>query len=209
MAAKRRRWPLPILGHTLPSQRKELSSLTLWKQGGGLLGSLALPQSWASGWVHDSLPPPRVANRGSLVPAPIELPCSLHTKNGNPQAISGALPSRAVATAPTGLPDPPPSLWPSPTHSEAASGIPHGALGWEELTWPREALLQTDWQPGGRRGWATWPGYRQAGEASHGLACTACPSTSPALVLLAEDHQAWGGWCCHGFLAPAGLSWGL
>lgn len=45
-----------------------------------------------------SPPPPWVANRGSLVPAPIELPCSLHTKNGNPQAILGAVPSQAVAT---------------------------------------------------------------------------------------------------------------
>ena len=199
MVAKRRRWLLPILGHTLSSWRKKLSSLTLWKQGGGLLGSLALPQSWASGRVHDSpcrplSPTPRVANRGGLVPAPIELPCSLHTKNGNPQAISGAVPSRAVATAPTGLPDPPPSLWPSPTHSEAASGIPRGVLGWEELTWPREALPQADWQQGGRRGWATWPGPRQAREVSHGLGWAACPSTPPALVLLAEDHQAWGRW---------------
>lgn len=45
-------------------------------------------------------PPPWVANRGSLVPVPIELPCSLHTKNGNPQAILGAVPSQTVAMAP-------------------------------------------------------------------------------------------------------------
>lgn len=44
--------------------------------------------------------PSWVANRGSLVPAPIELPCSLHTKNGNPQAILGAVPSQTVAMAP-------------------------------------------------------------------------------------------------------------
>lgn len=83
-----------------------------------------------------SPPPPWVANRGSLVPAPIELPCFLHTKNGNPQAISGAVPSQAVTMAPllppgcghsvpasTRLLDPPLSLVPSPVHFGAASGV--------------------------------------------------------------------------------------
>lgn len=44
--AEHGRWPLPILRQTLSSQRKKLSPPIPWKQGGGFLGSLALPQSW-------------------------------------------------------------------------------------------------------------------------------------------------------------------
>lgn len=90
----------PSLGR-LCLLRGRNSSPILWKQGGGLLeawpchspGFTTLP-------AIPFPPPPRVTNRGGLVPAPIELPCSPHTKNGNPQAISGAVPSWAVATAP-------------------------------------------------------------------------------------------------------------
>lgn len=146
--AEHGRWPLPILRQTLSSQRKKLSPPIPWKQGGGFLGSLALPQSWASRRVHDSPcrpppPTPSVANRGCLVPAPIELPCSLHTKNGNPQAILGALPSQAVATVlcfhraagPSSKPYAQPcSLWAS-----LRSTLP-GALAGRSQPGPWEAL---------------------------------------------------------------------
>lgn len=101
-------------------------------------------------------PPPLVANRGGLVLAPIELPCSLHTKNGNPQAISGAVPSpaRPWPRLPcfSGLLNFPPSLAPSPAHSRAASGTPLGALDWEELTWVEGS------SPTGRMAAGLWEG---------------------------------------------------
>lgn len=99
-------------------------------------------------------PPPRVANRGGLVLAPIERPCSLHTKNGNPQAISGAVPSPARPwprlPCSSGLLDFPPSLAPNPAPSRAASGTPLGALAWEELTWVEGS------SPTGRRAAGWW-----------------------------------------------------
>lgn len=99
-------------------------------------------------------PPPLVVNRGSLVLLPTELPCSLHTKNGNPQAILGAVPSPLglSSPAPTTLLDPPPSLVPSPAYPAAASGTPCGARGWEELTWAERSSttgrLSAGWREG-------------------------------------------------------------
>lgn len=149
------------------------SSPIPWKQGGGLLeawpchspGFTTLP-------AIPFPPPPRVANRGGLVPAPIELPCSPHTKNGNPQAISGAVPSWAVATAPllppgcwTLLRDLGPafSLWDSLSSTLVGSWLGGADPGL------REALPQAAWQMGGGRVRATWPGQRQVGKVSPGL----------------------------------------
>lgn len=176
----------------------------------GLATVLALPQSWASRRVHDSPPTPSVANRGCLVPAPIELPCSLHTKNGNPQAILGALPSQAVATVhcfhraagPSSKPTP------SPAHSGPASGAPcrepwlEGANLDPGKLW--EQSEQADWQLGGGRGWAMPPGHRQVGEVSqlgmHALSSVLYQSWCSWL----ETIQVWERW-----LVSPGFRWSL
>lgn len=124
------------------SRGGNLVSLSLGNKVGGYLvawpcHSPGLQAGFKTFSAASSPPPPWVANRSSLVPAPIELPCSLHTKNGNPQAILGAVPSQTVAMAPcsqlgcdhsvlapTRLLDLPLSLVPSPAYDRATSGVP-------------------------------------------------------------------------------------
>lgn len=116
----------------LHTARSPLLPPSPWKSRWGALGKsgFATVLGFSPG-SRISLPPlfhhpPLVTNRGSLVPAPIELPCSLHTKNGNPQAILGAVPSQAVAMAsllaPGCLLDSPLSLLPSPALCGAVIG---------------------------------------------------------------------------------------
>lgn len=133
-------------------------------------------------------PPPRVANRDGLVLAPIELPCSLHTKNGNPQAISGAMPSPARPwprlPCSRGLLDFPPSLAPSSAHSRAASGTPLGALDWEELTWAEGS------SPAGRMAAGWWEELSNVAwaQASRSVSQPVMYGLVPAL------HQPWCSW---------------
>lgn len=90
-------------GHPPARPQADAPSLPLLETRWRLLGDPVAPQSWAAPWAPVSPCRPlcaSVANRGSLVPAPTEPPCSLHTKNGNPQAVLGAGPSWPVATAP-------------------------------------------------------------------------------------------------------------
>lgn len=167
-----------------------------------------MPQSWASGPVHDSpccpLPRPlKWQTEAALFLLPKSCPVLCTLKMETPKLF--------WEQCPAGLwPQLPPGCWtllgafgPAPRTLGQPRVYPVRPLAGRSCPGLREALPQADWQLCGRRGWATWPGHRQVEEVSHGLWCTACHSTLPTLVLLPRDHWAWGRWCCHGFLVPA------
>jgi len=103
------------------------------------------------------------------------------------------------------------SLWAS-LRSTQLGGPRLGGANLDPGKLSEEHCAPADWQLGGRRGWAMWPGHKQAGRTSHSLGCAAGPQcfTHPGApgwrparfsqggVVVSWSPQASGGVCMEG-----------